>query len=144
MKRFVFAASCPMTRNALLRRLARSGLCALSGVLWSGAVIAQAGASASAPDAAGSDSFIGSLLVVSLLLACAWTVLYVWRRERHLALGGGSDAMVHVLGVTSLGMRERVAVLRVRERTLVVGVTATQITLLAELSAPDARPPPTA
>jgi flagellar biogenesis protein FliO len=41
-----------------------------------------------------------------------------------------------VLGVTSLGMRERVAVLRVRDRTLLVGVTAAQITLLANLDAP--------
>jgi flagellar biogenesis protein FliO len=94
---------------------------------------------ARAQPAAGSEpravgSFASELILVALLAACAWTAFYVLRRKRQLT-GGGSES-VQVLGVTSLGMRERVAVLRVRDRTLLVGVTAAQITLLANLDAP--------
>jgi flagellar biogenesis protein FliO len=72
-------------------------------------------------------------------------VLYVWKRKRQLARGG-ADERVRVLGITSLGTRERLAVLRVRDRTLLVGVTAAQITLLADLDAhtPLRSPPPPA
>jgi flagellar biogenesis protein FliO len=115
MKRFVFTASAALIHSKLPARAASESAIAVGS----------------------SDGLLGSLLTASLLLACAWTALYVWRRKRQITLSGGSDALVHVLSVTSLGMRERVAVLRVRERTLVVGVTAAQITLLAELGGGD-------
>jgi flagellar biogenesis protein FliO len=78
--------------------------------------------------------FGGELLLLALLAACAWTVFYVLRRKRRFTLGG-NDERVQVLGITALGARERLAVLRVRDRTLLVGVTAAQITLLADLGA---------
>jgi flagellar biogenesis protein FliO len=78
--------------------------------------------------------FGGELLLLALLGACAWTVVYVLRRKRRFP-PGRNDERVHVLGITPLGTRERLAVLRVRDRTLLVGVTAAQITLLADLGA---------
>jgi flagellar protein FliO/FliZ len=142
MKRFVFRRSpCTSTRvlsNAALVSAATTALCALPCGAW-----AQA-AAASEPAASGSvGGFGGELLLVTLLAVCAWTALYVWKRKRQHAVGGGHER-VQVLGITSLGVRERVVVLRVRERTLLVGVTAAQITLLAELeaAAPVRSPPP--
>jgi len=102
---------------------------------------AVAQGAASEPTAGGGIGwFGGELLLLALIAACAWTVIYVLKRKRQVALGGG-DERVHVLGITSLGMRERVVVLRVRDRTLLVGVTAAQITLLAELDAARGAPP---
>jgi flagellar biosynthetic protein FliO len=92
---------------------------------------------AASEPAAGSSSlgwFGGELLLLALLGACAWTVIYVLRRKRRFP-SGHNDERVHVLGITPLGTRERLAVLRVRDRTLLVGVTAAQITLLADLGA---------
>jgi flagellar biogenesis protein FliO len=103
-----------------------------------GSAFAQGAASEPMPSG-GLGWFGGELLLLALIAACAWTVIYVLKRKRQATLGG--DERVHVLGMTSLGMRERVVVLRVRERTLVVGVTAAQITLLAELDAARDAPP---
>jgi flagellar protein FliO/FliZ len=113
----------------------------LQGVAGAAALpcVAWAQSSAASEPAAGTGSgglgwFGGELLLLALLAACVWTALYVLKRKRGLRLGGDSER-VHVLGVTSIGARERLVVLRVRERTLLVGVTAAQITMLADLGA---------
>jgi flagellar biogenesis protein FliO len=133
MKRFVFRRSEPTAQTSNTRKLLQ--------VATALPCSAFAQSAASEPMASsGLGWFGGELLLLALIAACAWTVIYVMKRKRQATLGGG-DERVHVLGVTSLGMRERVIVLRVRERTLLVGVTAAQITLLAELDAARDAPP---
>jgi flagellar protein FliO/FliZ len=92
-----------------------------------------------ADDAAGGAGFgsalFAELLVVVLIAVAGWAVLVVLRKRR-LAAYGGTEA-VRVVGGLSLGTRERVVVLSVRGRHFLVGATAHQISLLAEL---DARP----
>jgi flagellar biosynthetic protein FliO len=142
MKRFVFRRSEPTALTSIARKLLQV---ATAATVLPCIALAQGAPAASEPAASGGSSsglgwFGGELLLLALVAACAWTVIYVMKRKRQFA-GGGGDERVHVLGMTSLGVRERVVVLRVRERTLVVGVTAAQITLLAELdSARDAPP----
>jgi flagellar biogenesis protein FliO len=124
-----------------MRVLSNATLVGAATALWAVPCGVWAQAAASEPAAAGGSSgiggfgsFGGELLLLALLAVCTWTVIYVLKRKRQLAVGGGHER-VQVLGMTSLGVRERVVVLRVRERTLLVGVTAAQITLLAELDA---------
>jgi flagellar protein FliO/FliZ len=125
---------------------AATALCALPCGAWAQVAASQPASQPTASEAAsgtssvgGFGSFGGELLALALLAVCAWTAIYVLKRKRQLAAGGG-DERVQVLGSTSLGVRERVVVLRVRERTLLVGVTAAQITLLADLGAVQANP----
>jgi flagellar protein FliO/FliZ len=141
MKRFVFRCSLGTSMRALSNAAlvsATTALCALPCTVWAQAAASEAAASDSV---GGLGGFGAELLLVTLLAVCAWTVIYVLKRKRQLA-GGGGDERVQVLGMTSLGVRERVVVLRVRERTLLVGVTAAQITLLAELDTPAPAPSP--
>jgi flagellar protein FliO/FliZ len=106
----------------------RGGVGALCAAASAGVMAQPAGGAAITR---GMDGFAGELVLVALLAACAWTVLYVLRKRRNHAIGGSEP--VHVLGITALGPRERIVVLRVRDRTFLLGVTASQITLLAEL-----------
>ena len=139
MKLFVFRCSEPTVATSITRKLLQvaTAVTALPHI-----ALAQSASAASEPAASGSSGssggglgwFGGELLLLALIAACAWTAIYVLKRKRQAMLGGG-DERVQVLGITSLGVRERVVVLRVRERTLLVGVTAAQVTLLAELDA---------
>jgi flagellar protein FliO/FliZ len=139
MKRFVFRRDEPTTLTSGARKLLQV---ATAATLLPAVARAQSAPAASEPAASGGLGwFGGELLLLALIAACAWTALYVWKRKRQLATGGGGER-VQVLGVTSLGVRERMVVVRVRERTLLVGVTAAQITLLADLNAPAAARPP--
>jgi flagellar protein FliO/FliZ len=136
MKRFVFRCSELTALISVTRKLLQVATAALAFALPYSA-FAQSAPGASEPAAASSGGlgwFGGELLLLTLIAVCAWTVFYVFKRKRQGALGNGNER-VHVLGMTSLGVRERVMVLRVRERTLLVGVTAAQITLLADLDA---------
>ena len=89
-------------------------------------VFAQAGDSIE-----GSSWWLGPIGVVLLLGACALAVVHVLR-QRRMQLGYDSD-LPRVLGTTSLGARERVVVLRANGRVFLLGVTAHQVTMLAEL-----------
>lgn len=133
MKRFVFRhrrpASGQRRPNVALLPVV-TALAALPHRAWAQTVAASEPAASDG----GLGWFGGELLLLALLAACAWTVFYVLRRKRRLTVGG-DDERVHILGITPLGTRERLAVLRVRDRTLLVGVTAAQITLLADLGA---------
>jgi flagellar protein FliO/FliZ len=148
MKPFVFQRGEPVLFRPCARKLGMVATALLPIALPHGA-LAQSAAAAAEPAASvgfdGFGRFGGELLLLALIAACAWTVLFVWKRKRQLAAGNNGDERVRVLGITSLGMRERLAVLRVRDRTLLVGVTAAQITLLADLDQPTpwrSAPPP--
>jgi flagellar protein FliO/FliZ len=90
-----------------------------------------------AEEAAGAAGFgtalFAELLAVVLIAVGGWVAVMVLRKRRHAAYGG--TEAVRVVGGLSLGTRERVVVLSVRGRHFLVGATAHQISLLAELDA---------
>jgi flagellar biogenesis protein FliO len=84
------------------------------------------------------------LVIVALVMLLGWAIIAVLKR-RMRALGGGAG-LVQVVSATALGARERVVVLRAHGRLLLVGVTAHNVSLIADLGtadAADAAPPPT-
>jgi len=84
-------------------------------------------------------SSVGGMLLFSfiwLALAAAliWVVAYLVKRDSAIR---ASNPHVMILAQQALGPRERVLVLNVLNRILVVGHTPTQITLIAELEPED-------
>ncbi|MEM6709129.1 MAG: flagellar biosynthetic protein FliO [Pseudomonadota bacterium] len=69
---------------------------------------------------------LAAVVALVLLLAAG---AQVWRRNRGL-LG---DQDLEVLSTASVGPKERVVLLKVRERELLLGVSAHQVRTLAEL-----------
>jgi len=84
-------------------------------------------------------SSVGGMLLFSfiwLALAAAliWVVAYLVRRDSAMR---ASNPHVKILAQQALGPRERVVVLNVLNRILVVGHTPSQINLIAELEPED-------
>jgi flagellar protein FliO/FliZ len=84
-------------------------------------------------------SSVGGMLLFSfiwLALAAAliWVVAYLVKRDSAIR---ASNPHVMILAQQSLGPRERVLVLNVLNRILVVGHTPTQINLITELEPED-------
>jgi flagellar protein FliO/FliZ len=130
MKRFVKTHA-----RALGER--RSGPYKSMQLVWAlGAACASPGVRA-AEEAAGTAGFgaalFAELVAVVLIAIGGWVAVMVLRKRRHAAYGG--TEAVRVVGGLSLGTRERVVVLSVRGRHFLVGATAHQISLLAELDA---------
>ncbi len=93
------------------------------------ATAAFAGSDASSSDSGGITSLVVALILVAGAAAAAMWVLRHWkgsvgRREGPLQL-------VHVIAV---GPRERLALVKIGGRYLVVGITPASITRVAELS----------
>ena len=85
------------------------------------------------------DSTVGGMLLFSfiwLALAAAliWVVAYLVKRDTAIRT---SNPHVMILAQQALGPRERVIVLNVLNRILVVGHTPSQITLITELDPED-------
>ena len=77
-------------------------------------------------------SALGSFAVLLLVIAAIPLVLWLVKRLSQLpATGSGPLSLAASLAV---GPRERIAVIRVQERWLLVGITAGSINTLAELS----------
>jgi len=71
--------------------------------------------------------------ILMLLLVLAAIPLALWLLKRlQLVAPGGADRPLQVAAQLALGARERVVLLRVQDRLLVLGVTAQQVTLLGE------------
>jgi flagellar protein FliO/FliZ len=84
-------------------------------------------------------SSVGGMLLFSfiwLALAAAliWVVAYLVRRDSAMR---ASNPHIKILAQQALGPRERVVVLNVLNRILVVGHTPSQINLIAELEPED-------
>lgn len=81
----------------------------------------------------------GAALRVALALALLAPLVYVVTRAyaRRLALGGSVRAM-RVVDALGLGPNRAVYLVEVGERLLVLGVTSQQVTLLAEVTDPEA------
>ncbi len=84
-------------------------------------------------------SFVGSfLLVIAMLLA----LLHLLRRMRGATPGRVRHKVIRVLETQSLGPRQRVVLIQARDRQLLLGLSATEVSLLATFDDdPDAAEP---
>ncbi len=73
-------------------------------------------------------------LVIVCVLLCGWVV----RRVGARPLSPGK--VMRVVSSTSLGQREKVVIIEVQGQWLVLGVTAQQISALAQMDAPPTEP----
>lgn len=73
------------------------------------------------------------LLVLGLIVLLAWLVNKT-RAGAHW--GGQQDAALRIVAVTSLGLKEKIAVVQVGEKQVLVGITPHNINLLTELEQP--------
>jgi len=74
-------------------------------------------------------------LVILLILTLAWLA----RRAGWGSAPAQGDALLRVRQSLPLGQRERVVLLEVRDRWLLLGVTPESVTLLSEFDAPPER-----
>lgn len=70
---------------------------------------------------------LGLAVVLGLLVGFAWLMKKMGVNQLH------ANAVARVVGGVSVGNRERVVVVEVANRWLVIGVSATQVTQLANL-----------
>ena len=78
-------------------------------------------------------SAIGSFAVLLLVIAAIPLVLWLVKRLSQLPAGGSGP--LSLAASLSVGPRERIAVVKVEDRWLLVGITAGSISMLAELPA---------
>ncbi len=77
-----------------------------------------------------------SLLMLVVVLGLIPASLWVMKRLQTMRPGGGAARQLEVIEQLPLGPRERVLLVRVHGRVLVLGATAQQVTLLAEAGDP--------
>jgi len=81
------------------------------------------------------DSLTSSLAALGAIVFILWALLLLMKRLRPAALTGDMRDLA-VLRSLALGPRERLLVVRVGQRHLVVGVGAGSVSLLCELDGP--------
>jgi len=81
-------------------------------------------------------------MIVGLAVVLGVMALFAWGAKRFLPNAGHHAGVVKVIGGASVGTRERVVVLEVADRWIVVGVANGQVSALANL-APGADMPTT-
>jgi flagellar protein FliO/FliZ len=75
-------------------------------------------------------------MLLGLVIVLAVMALITWVLKRMMpGIGGSKQSVVHVVGGVSVGSRERVVVLEVAGRWIVVGVASGQVNGLANLDA---------
>ena len=96
--------------------------------------IAESSPLAIDPMASAGKVVVFLLLIIGLILLLAW----LSGKTRGLPLAGfaASDAPLKTIATLPLSMKEKIAVIQVGEKQLVVGITQQQITCLAELDEP--------
>jgi len=106
------------------------------------ALLAPASASAAVADAGG--SLLSMLFGLAVVLASLYGLLHVVKRLQ--ARTGNGQAMLRIIGGTAVGPRERVVLVELGEKVLVLGVAPGRITALQTLDTADvpraAAPPP--
>lgn len=73
----------------------------------------------------------GTALALAAVLLLAWVALRLLKRLHERTPAGGAGPPLQVLRTLGVGPRERLLVVRWRERQLLLGVTATTISMLA-------------
>jgi flagellar protein FliO/FliZ len=74
-------------------------------------------------------SLVQMLLALALIIGLLFAALHLVRRGRR----GGAGGLLHVLSATAVGPRERVVLLAVGDRVLVLGVAPGRVCTLATL-----------
>ena len=72
-------------------------------------------------------------MLLGLLVVLALMAVLAWLLKRVLPGAGGQQSVVRIIGGVSVGSRERVVVVEVADRWLVVGVAPGQINAIANL-----------
>lgn len=81
-------------------------------------------------------SFVAVILMIPVAL---------WLFKRTRAMRPGADGPLTIVATMAVGQRERVAVVRAGDRTLLLGITTQSVNLLCELDGwPDKASSPTA
>jgi flagellar protein FliO/FliZ len=70
---------------------------------------------------------LGLLIVLAIIVALAWLV----KKISHI--NGGGHSVARIVGGVSVGTRERVVVLEIANRWIVVGVASGQVSAIANL-----------
>ena len=81
-------------------------------------------------------------VTMSLIVVLAAIVLTTWLLRRFTKLGGTMGGALQVLGGISLGARERIVLVQVGERQILLGIAPGQIQTLHVLEKPLPVPPP--
>jgi flagellar protein FliO/FliZ len=81
------------------------------------------------------SSIVAIVVALALVLGMAWGVIWLLKKvqDRQLGVGanGEGEQPIRFLRSMPLGQRERVVLIEARGETMLVGVTAGSITLLA-------------
>ena len=86
-------------------------------------------------------SILGMLLVIAATLGLAyWFTKHIAGRGFVQSAAGGQRTELRVLGQLALGKGQRLLIVRLGQRCLLLGISAESITLLAELSEEEAAP----
>lgn len=81
-----------------------------------------------------SDGLTSLSLTIGLIVLLLWGAVWALRRLRPGAGGGGGDCAI--IRALPLGPRERLLVVQIGGKHLVVGIGATSVSLLCELAEP--------
>ena len=88
-----------------------------------------------AETAAASPAGSMAKMLVGLAVVLAVMAVITWLLKRMMPGAGGQQSVARVVGGVSVGSRERVVVVEVGDRWLVVGVAPGQVTSIANLEA---------
>ncbi len=91
----------------------------------------------------GGPSFLGSMLPLLIGMGVVVLVLggFLWLLRRRFGAGGPMRIDCAVMGTLPVGPRERLVVVRIEGRRLVLGVTGNAVGLLCELPEGSSSPP---
>lgn len=91
------------------------------------------------------SSILAIVVALALVLGLAWATIWLLKKLQDRQLGGRNggetEPPIRFIRSMPLGQRERVVMIEAQGETMLVGVTAGAITLLARW--PDPRPPAT-
>jgi flagellar protein FliO/FliZ len=76
-----------------------------------------------------------NILLIFFTLLCSVAIWYMWR-QRKIA-SKGLDYRLQMVGGVSFGTKERLVMVKIKDRILILGVTAHQINLIKELPEAD-------
>ncbi len=80
--------------------------------------------------AAWASTIAGLVVVIGLILVCAWLF------KRLGGMAGNPSGVLQIVAVLPVGTREKVALLQVGEKQVLVGITPHQISLLQSFEQP--------
>lgn len=124
-------------RRTVLRHAKIWLLSAVLGVLSSGVHAAETTRPVYTPPPPAVSSGNIAQIIFSLLLVLAVIALVAWMLKRMNAVRQGSGNLLKVLGATSVGQRERIVLVEVKDTWLVIGVGPGQIRTLHTLDRPE-------